>query len=343
MAVLVQLQETNANIVRRKNDVELDRRERRKTRIAAGTPAPLAQQATALCPGVDPCFDGEKPDGGLQDQRTHQPPVAGNGSRGDGGNRSAKLESKERGILLMSKATLPDTEFWQELGWQPTEVQGQQLIDLQHSLSEWNNKVNLTRLVEGNDFWVNQIFDSLWPLQEELKTADLPRQCIDVGTGGGFPGLAAAIALPNSHFTLVDSVGRKTAAVQAIATELGLEQRISVRTERIEETGQLKQCRTKFDLAMARAVATAPIVAEYLAPLINSTGQALLYRGHWNDEQQRDLSRAAKMLKTTISAVQKKELPDARGVRHVLRLTPIAACPKTYPRAVGVPSKVPLA
>ena len=242
----------------------------------------------------------------------------------------------------MSKATLPDADFWQELGWQPTKAQGQQLIDLQDRLREWNTKVNLTRLVEDNDFWINQIFDSLWPLREELKTADHQRHCIDVGTGGGFPGLAAAIALPNSHFTLVDSVGRKTTAVQSIAAELGLEQRITVRTERIEETGQLKQCRAKFDLAMARAVAAAPIVAEYLAPLINSTGQALLYRGHWNEEQQQDLSRAANILMTKITTIQKSELPNERGVRHVIRLSPVGTCPKAYPRAVGIPSKVPL-
>jgi len=339
---VVQLQETNAHIVRRNNDVEPDLQERRRTRITTGIPLPPAQRATALYPDEDPYYDGEKPDEGCPDQLSHQPPVAGNDSREVGGGRSANIDSKERGILLMSKATLPDANFWQELGWQPTKEQGQQLIDLQDRLREWNTKVNLTRLVEDNDFWINQIFDSLWPLQEELKTADRPRQCIDVGTGGGFPGLAAAIALPNSQFTLVDSVGRKTAAVESIAEELGLGQRITVRTERIEETGQLKQCRAKFDLAMARAVAAAPIVAEYLAPLIHSTGQALLYRGHWNDEQQRDLSRAAHILKTKITTIQKTELPDARGVRHVLRLSPVGTCPKAYPRAVGIPSKVPL-
>lgn len=242
----------------------------------------------------------------------------------------------------MPNATLPDHSFWQALGWDPTEAQRLQLIELQDSLRQWNSKVNLTRLVEDKDFWINQVFDSLWPLQDELRTADQPRHCIDVGTGGGFPGLAAAIALPNSHFTLVDSVGRKTSAVQAMASELGLSERITVRTERIEETGQLKQCRGKYDLAMARAVATAPVVAEYLVPLINESGHALLYRGHWDDEQQKDLTRAAKILKTQISEIQKTELPDERGIRHVIRLKPTAPCPKAYPRAVGIPSKVPL-
>lgn len=242
----------------------------------------------------------------------------------------------------MSNATVPDSSFWQNLGWEPAADQKQQLIELQNSLRQWNSKVNLTRLVEDNDYWINQIFDSLWPLRNELNSADQPRQCIDVGTGGGFPGLAAAIALPASEFTLVDSVGRKTSAVQAMAAELGLSDRITVRTERIEETGQQKQCRGRYDLAMARAVANAPVVAEYLAPLLKPTGDALLYRGHWDDEQQHDLTRASKILKAKIKTIQKMELPDNRGVRHVIRLTPTGPCPRIYPRAVGIPSKVPL-
>ena len=93
---------------------------------------------------------------------------------------------------------------------------------------------------------------------------------------------------------------------------------------------------------MARAVATAPVVAEYLAPLLKQKGDALLYRGHWDDQQQLDLARAAKILKTEIKSIQKSELTDGRGVRHVIRLSPTAPCPRTYPRAVGIPSKVPL-
>ena len=143
---------------------------------------------------------------------------------------------------------------------------------------DWNSRVNLTRLVENEEFWIAQVFDSLWPLEDELRTPGLARRCIDVGTGGGFPGLAVAIALPGTTLTLVDSVGRKTAAVKAMANALGLGHRVDVRTERVEITGQERSCRGTFDLAMARAVATPPVVAEYLVPLLADQGQALLYQ-----------------------------------------------------------------
>ena len=122
------------------------------------------------------------------------------------------------------------------MAWQPSSDQLQQFQRLQELLRDWNSRVNLTRLVEGEDYWISQIFDSLWPLQPWLSKSE-PLKVIDVGTGGGFPGLAIAIALPQAQLTLVDSVGRKVQAVQAMADALGLGERVQLRCERAEKTG----------------------------------------------------------------------------------------------------------
>ncbi len=236
----------------------------------------------------------------------------------------------------------PGADFWQALGWHPQPEQLRQLNQLQELLREWNGRVNLTRLVEGNDFWINQIFDSLWPLQHLLKTGVTPRHCIDVGTGGGFPGLAIAIALPGAEMTLLDSVGRKTAAVQAMAEGIGLAGRVRVRTERIEATGHDPGSRQRFDLAVARAVAAAPVVAEYLVPLLSRDGEALLYRGQWSDNDEQALNQALKPLQAEVIGVQQTHLPDDRGIRHVLTVKSCGLCPATYPRAIGIPAKFPL-
>jgi 16S rRNA (guanine527-N7)-methyltransferase len=240
-------------------------------------------------------------------------------------------------------AATPDTALWQELGWQPSPEQLQQLLQLQEELRSWNSRVNLTRLVEGDDFWIAQVFDSLWPLRQLLnEQAEAPLRCIDVGTGGGFPGLAVAIALPQAQLTLVDSVGRKTQAVQAMASALGLAERVHLRCERVELTGRHGHCRGQFDLAMARAVAAAPVVAEYLVPLLKPGGQALLYRGQWTATDQRDLERALQLLKAELVRSEQRELPAGRGQRTALFVATNAPCPKGYPRAVGIPSKFPL-
>lgn len=236
----------------------------------------------------------------------------------------------------------PGRDLWQSLNWEPTGEQLMLLIRLQELLRDWNRRVNLTRLVDGEDYWINQIFDSLWPLQGELASPKRQRSCIDVGTGGGFPGLAVAIALPGAQLVLLDSVGRKTAAVQAMVQSLGLAERVQVRTERIEDTARDPECRGRFDLAMARAVSSAPVVAEYLVPLLRADGEALLYRGQWHKADAKTLDQALKPLHARVSAVTQRQLPGDRGIRHLLRLKSFSPCPGMYPRPVGVPTKFPL-
>jgi 16S rRNA (guanine527-N7)-methyltransferase len=215
-------------------------------------------------------------------------------------------------------------------------------VALQEQLRLWNSRLNLTRLVEGEDFWISQVVDSLWPLVGRLNGPPGPLRCVDVGTGGGFPGLAVAIALPQARLTLIDSVGRKVEAVRAMAQALGLADRISLRCERVERSGRERSCRGQFDLALARAVAAAPVVAEYLVPLLASGGEALLYRGHWSDPDTEELQRALVPLRAGLHSQVRRNLPAERGVRHALVVQPLGPCPAAYPRAVGVPAKQPL-
>jgi 16S rRNA (guanine527-N7)-methyltransferase len=238
----------------------------------------------------------------------------------------------------------PDPALWQRLGWTPAPDQLERLRSLNGLLREWNSRVNLTRLVEGDDYWVGQVFDSLWPLRDQLvgPAAAEPLALIDVGTGGGFPGLAVAIALPHARLTLVDSVGRKLEAVRAMASALGLAERVSLRWERVERSGRSPDCRGRYDRAIARAVATAPVVAEYLVPLLAPEGRAVLYRGQWSSADQSALERAAESLRVTVEAVEAIELPAGRGVRHAVRLRPLGPCPAAYPRPVGVALRAPL-
>ena len=213
--------------------------------------------------------------------------------------------------LGTSPFAAPSEALWQNLGWTPSAAQLAQLVALQEQLRLWNARLNLTRLVEGEDFWISQVVDSLWPLAQ-------------------------------ARLTLIDSVGRKVEAVQAMAQALGLAERVSLRCERAERSGRERSCRGQFDLALARAVAAAPVVAEYLVPLLAPGGEALLYRGHWSDQDNSDLERALVPLRAGLERQERRNLPAERGVRHALVVKPLGACPAAYPRAVGVPAKTPL-
>ena len=232
--------------------------------------------------------------------------------------------------------------IWDKIKWVPNEKQLDQFTQLQKFLKEWNQRTNLTRLLDGDDFWIGQVGDSLLPLREELQYPKLSKKYIDIGSGCGFPGIAIAIAMPNSNITLLDSSNKKTTFLQEVSTKIGLSSRITVITERAESAGQESIFRGNFDYAIARAVAPATVVAEYLVPFLNSNGQALIYKGNWSEIEEQILKKALKALNADIQRKDTFFLPNNRGIRNIIRINSINKCPNQYPRSIGKPTKQPL-
>ena len=81
--------------------------------------------------------------------------------------------------------------------------------ELQNKIKELNSITNLTRLIDGDDYWVSQVFDSIWPFKAFPKNNFNNKKFLDIGSGCGFPGLAYAIIHPNSDIYLIDSSKRK--------------------------------------------------------------------------------------------------------------------------------------
>ena len=86
--------------------------------------------------------------------------------------------------------------------------------ELQIKIKELNNKTNLTRLIDGDDYWVSQVFDSIWPFKAFTNINFDNKKFLDIGSGCGFPGLAYAITHPNSEIYLIDSLKKKTDAIK---------------------------------------------------------------------------------------------------------------------------------
>ena len=117
-------------------------------------------------------------------------------------------------------------------------------------LLEWNQKVNLISRKDEQNVWTSHILHALAPLLYLKIPAGL--EVLDLGTGGGLPGIPLAIARPDMHVTLVDSIRKKTAAVEEMLRQLPLGN-VQVRTSRVEELP--RDPRTGFDLVLTRAVA----------------------------------------------------------------------------------------
>ncbi|BAU65180.1 glucose-inhibited division protein B [Stanieria sp. NIES-3757] len=238
---------------------------------------------------------------------------------------------------------LPEmSEIWQKtLQWQPNNRQQQYFIQIYQEIIQGNRKLNLTRITSPEEFWEKHLWDSLAGLLDFPLDTHPKLNVIDIGTGGGFPGLPMAVVFPHWQVTLLDSTRKKIAFLSNLASKIGLTN-VKTLVARAEVIGQQLQHRETYDLATIRAVGTASVCAEYALPLVKLGGLAILYRGHWQAEDTEALESVASELGSKIEAIAALTTPITHSIRHCIYLRKHSPTPKQYPRAVGVPNQQPL-
>jgi 16S rRNA (guanine527-N7)-methyltransferase len=209
----------------------------------------------------------------------------------------------------------------------------------QNELISWNEKFNLTAIRDPEGIRIKHFLDSLTCLLE-MKNPQHQR-VIDVGTGAGFPGIPLKIIFPSIELTLVESIGKKAHFCQHVIEVLKLEN-VQVLTLRAEEVGRLPAHREKYDLALARAVAGLPILAEYLLPLLQMGGKMIAQKGENAPVECQQSEHAFNLLGGKLERLVPVVLPGISENRYLVVVKKIAGTPQDYPRNVGVPSKNPL-
>jgi 16S rRNA (guanine527-N7)-methyltransferase len=161
-----------------------------------------------------------------------------------------------------------------------------------------------------------------------------PNRFVDLGSGGGVPGLVLAGLWPSTRGVLLDSNERRTDFLAWAVGELGLGDRVHVVRNRAEAYGRDWTVRGKFDAAVARGFAPPPVTAECAAPLL-AVGGLLVVSDPPDEAPRRWPQAAATQLGLSVGPVVQA---DAR----YQVLTQVQKCPDRYPRRVGIPAKRPL-
>ena len=214
--------------------------------------------------------------------------------------------------------------------------------ELQIKIKELNNKTNLTRLIDGDDYWISQVFDSIWPFKAFPNINFENKKFLDIGSGCGFPGLAYAITHPASEVYLIDSSKKKTDALKSVIKEINFKSNIHVINARVENLAHQSSMRNSFHIATTRAVSNPSTVSEYIIPMLKKEGLGVLYCGKWTDEESKNLDKTLEILEGKFKEKKKILLPSNKGTRNIILIQPINICPKIYPRKVGKPEKNPL-
>jgi 16S rRNA (guanine527-N7)-methyltransferase len=208
----------------------------------------------------------------------------------------------------------------------------------------WNQKFNLTAIIEYEQVQIRHFLDSLSCLLARETRLTLGRpgaKMIDVGAGAGFPGLPLKLVCPATRLTLLEATGKKVTFLEHVVQRLGV-QTVTAINARAEELAHDFAHREQYDLALARAVAELPVVAEYTLPFCKVGGWVVAQKGEAAAAEAWSAERAITILGGALRRVIPVELPGLPEDRSLVVIEKVSPTPANYPRRPGIPAKRPL-
>ncbi|MCR2045450.1 16S rRNA (guanine(527)-N(7))-methyltransferase RsmG [Anaerosalibacter massiliensis] len=206
-------------------------------------------------------------------------------------------------------------------------------------LKEWNEKINITAIKDDEEIDIKHFLDSITLLDTGLFDEKI--RVIDIGTGGGFPGIPIKILRDNMELVLLDSLKKRISFLDEVVDRLELK---GVKTihGRAEDYGKDKKYRENFHIATSRAVASLDVLCEYTLPFVKIGGYFIAMKG---EDIEGELKEAKNSIKTLGGSFKEKvfiKLPDANIVHSLIIIEKIKETPPKFPRQAGKPKKKPL-
>ena len=226
-------------------------------------------------------------------------------------------------------------EFIEYLGKKDISISEYQLKQFEqyaNLLIEYNEKINLTAIVELEDIFEKHFYDSILP---SLSTPMDGSLC-DVGSGAGFPSIPLKIIYPNLDVTIIEPLQKRVRFLEVLCQELQLD--VTILNERAED---VKELRESFDIVTARAVANLPVLSELCIPLVKIGGLFLAMKGSSGLEEAKQAQQAIKKLGCTLERSEEEELLDG-SKRINLYYRKVKKTDSIYPRMYAKIKKNPL-
>lgn len=218
-----------------------------------------------------------------------------------------------------------------------TDEQVEQFYKYMNLLIEWNEKINLTAIIEPEDIILKHFVDSLTVSKEFQENAKVA----DIGTGAGFPGIPLKIIKPNTEMFLIDSLNKRIKFLDEVIEKNGLKN-IKAIHARAEEIGHNKEYRGMCDVVISRAVAKLNVLLEYMMPLLKIGGKCICLKGPNIEEEIEEAKNAIEILGGEIEKIENITLPNSDNKRTIIVIKAVKQIPNRYPRKAGTPTISPL-
>ena len=211
------------------------------------------------------------------------------------------------------------------------------LITYTRLLFEMNATMNLVRVQSVENWLTRHLLDALALVPHLPENAKV----LDLGAGGGIPGVPLAVARPDITVTALDATAKKCRFLESLIEPLGLSERYSVRTGRAEDWGHQEDFRSQYDVVTARAVATLYQLLEWSIPFLKPKGVLLAMKGQKAEQELAEATFALKALHAAYDKTLQFEHPALEASR-VIVIVKTQPTPNIYPRMSARAAKNPL-
>lgn len=203
-------------------------------------------------------------------------------------------------------------------------------------LLEYNEKYNLTTILEEKDMLYKHFLDSV---AGERFFKEGARVC-EIGSGAGFPSIPLKILRRDLKLDLFESVGKKCEFLRAVVDNFGF-QDVNIYNIRAEDGAKKAEFREKYDVVTARAVARMNTLSEYCMPFVKVGGKFVAYKSGDISEIE-EAESAYKILGGRCKEIFRYALPEGYGERSIVVIEKVKPTPPKYPRGQGKERKQPL-